>query len=181
MTTALPYGLRDVKLWPLNAATGGLGTVVDLPYMQTFSFSEAEEYSELRGDDSLVATRGRGANIEWELESGGISLEAYVCINGGSLVITGTGITEVKTYHKRSTDSRPNFRVEGQAMSESGGDFHVVIYNCKANDALEGELADGEFWISTASGVGMPLGDDNDLYEFIQNATSSAIDATPDS
>lgn len=179
MTDALPYGIRDVKLWPLNPATEGLGTAVDLPNMQTFSFSEAEEYSELRGDDKLVATRGKGANVEWELDSGGISLEAYVTLNGGTLTITGTGSTEVRTYHKRSTDARPSFRVEGQAMSESGGDFHVIIFNCKANDKLEGELTDGEFWISKASGVGLPLGTDDDLYEFVQSATATAIDATP--
>ena len=43
------------------------------PHMQTLTFGETEEYEELRGDDKLVATHGKGAQVEWDLEAGGIS------------------------------------------------------------------------------------------------------------
>lgn len=171
--TTLPYGLRDVKVAPI-AADGTIGTLVDLPNSQTFSFSEAEDYQELRGDDKVVAKRGNGPTVEWDLESGGISLEAYVVINGGILTETGVDPAIIKTYKKKSTDSRPDFYVEGQAISESGGDFHVTLHRCKADGGVEGELADGEFWVSKASGTG--IGNDlDDLYDFVQNNTETPI------
>jgi hypothetical protein len=175
MAEALPFGLRDVKLTPLDEE-GTEGTAVDLPNSRTFSFEETESYEELRGDDRVVATRGTGAAVSWELESGGISLEALVVLNGGAVVITGTGATEVKTYSKKVTDARPEFKVEGQAMSESGGDFHVVIHRCKANSSVSGELSDGSFWLTSASGVGMAKRDGSDeLYDLVQNVTATAI------
>ncbi len=177
---ALPYGLRDVRLWYLSP-NGGLGAAVDLPNARTLSFSEAEEYTELRGDDKVVATRGQGAQVEWELEAGGISLEAYVILNGGTLTITGTGSTLVKSWSKKSTDARPEFRAEGQAMSESGGDFHATLFRCKASEGVEGSMQDGEFLLTNASGVALGTRDSDDLYELVQNATVTSINDTPGS
>ena len=86
MTATLPYGLRDVKVWP---AGGAVDDGIDLPNAQTFSFEESEEFTELRGDDKVVATRGQGPGVAWELGSGGIDLEAYAIINGGEVVVSG--------------------------------------------------------------------------------------------
>lgn len=172
MDEALPFGLRDVKLTPI--VDGVLGTAVDLPNSRTFSFEEAEDFEELRGDDKVRATRGKGPSVSWELEAGGISLEALVVIGGGTVVVTGTGATEVKTYSKKVTDSRPEFQVEGQALSESGGDFHALLYRCKVNGNISGELGDGAFWLTGASGIAMGDASDN-LYDLIHNATVTAI------
>jgi hypothetical protein len=171
---SLPYGLRDVKISPITAATGVVGTPVDLPNAQTFSFEEAEEFTELRGDDKVVATRGTGASVSWELGAGGIDLAAYALMNGGVVVVSGTGATAKKTYTKKTTDIRPEFKVEGQAMSESGGDFHAVVYRCKATEGVNGSLEDGEFWVTSASGTA--LGNSSDtLYDLVENATATAI------
>jgi len=172
-SSALPFGLRDVRLTPLSDA-GVLGTPVDLPAARTFSFSEAEDFEELRGDDGVVAIRGQGATCEWELEAGGISLDAWKVLSGGTVVASGTTPALKKVFSKNFADSRPYFKVEGQAISDSGGDFHVVIFKCKANDSLEGELADGQFWLSAASGEGIPNITGN-LYEFTHNETAIAI------
>lgn len=170
---SLPYGLRDLKVTPYNAA-GTLGTLVDFPNARTLSFEESEDFEELRGDDKVVANRGKGPTVSWEMEGGGISLEAYAAINGGTVVLTGVAPSQVKTYSKKSTDSKPRFKIEGQALSESGGDFHPVIYNAKATDGVSGELADGAFWLTGASGVG--IGDATDkLYDFVQNETAKTI------
>lgn len=174
--TSLPYGLRDVKVFPIVAGVVGAG--VDLPNSQTFSFEEAEEFTELRGDDKVVATRGQGPSISWELGAGGISLEAYAVMNGGEVVTSGTGPTLVNTYSKKGTDAKPEFKVEGQAISESGGDFHAVVYRCKASDGISGELTDGEFWVTSASGTAIATEAD-DLYDFVENATETAIDVGP--
>lgn len=177
LAETLPYGLRDVKVTPYTNSTT-LGTSVDLPASRTFSFEEGEDFEELRGDDKLIAMRGNGASVSWELESGGISLEAYAVIAGGAITSSGTSPNEVKTYKKKVTDSRPEFKVEGQAMSESGGDSHVVLDRCKATENLTGELADGSFWLTGASGTAFPSrlsGNTDQVYRFIQNETATSI------
>lgn len=169
----LPYGLRDVKLSPIDDA-GAVGTAVDLPASRVFSFSEAEEFEELRGDDKVIAIRGKGPSVEWSLEAGGISLNAYVVMSGGTVVEAGATPAETRTLTKLVTDNRPYFQAEGQAISDSGGDFHAKIFKCRASDSLEGELSDGTFFLSSASGTG--IGNDSDeLYEFTANETAVAI------
>jgi hypothetical protein len=88
----LPYGLRDVKITPYvdAAATTLAGASIDLTNSQTFSWTESEDYETLRGDDSDVATHGKGAQIQWELASGGLSFEAYAAMAGGTVGTTGT-------------------------------------------------------------------------------------------
>lgn len=170
---ALPYGMRDVKLTPYNTA-GALGTAVDLPAMQTLSFSEAEEFSTLRGDDGTVAIRGRGATVGWDLESGGVSLAAWAIIAGGTVTETGIAPSRVRKLAKKGTDVRPYFKAQGQAISDSGGDFHAILFKLRATGDLEGEMADGEFWVSSASGEGIPDAN-GDLYHLIQNEAITAI------
>jgi hypothetical protein len=172
-TNALPYGLRDVKLAPLDSVDT-IGTRVDLPASQTFSFSETEEVTELRGDDVLIAIKGKGAKVEWDLEAGGISLQAYVIMSGGTYSLTGVTPNQVRKVAKAGTDARPYFYVEGQAISDSGGDWHGRVFKCKVTDALEGDMKDGEFWVTKASGQGLP-NLTNQLYELIQNETATAI------
>jgi hypothetical protein len=178
-THPLPYGLRDVKLTAYtDAAATTLGTSVDLPVGRTFSFSEAEEFTELRGDDKVVATRGQGSTVEFELESGGISLDAWKVLSGGTLTSTGTAPAQSKKLSKKSTDARPYFKVEGQIISDSGGDVHCVLPKCKITDSLEGEFSDGEFMLTNASGtaIGSTLtGQEDVVYEMTQNETAVAI------
>ena len=172
---ALPYGIRDIKLFPI-AADGSIGAAVDLPVAQTLSFSEAEEYTELRGDDRLVAVHGQGPTVEFDLEAGGISLEAWQVLTGGTLSETGVTPNSVKSLTKKTTESRPYFRIEGQAINDVAGDTHVVIYKAKVTDNLEGEFADGEFFVTKCSGQGLGDADDN-LYTFTWNETEDAIAA----
>jgi len=175
---ALPFGLRDVRLTPLGANGATPGTPVDLPVSRTLSFSEAEDFEDLRGDDSLVASHGSGPRVEWSLEAGGISLEAYAVMAGGTVTSTGTTPAIKKTYSKAATDARPYFKIEGQSINDNGGDFHCLIYRAKADGSLEGEQSDGSFWISSASGKGYPSLEATPIgkvYDFIQNETAVAI------
>ena len=178
LAEALPYGIRDIKLRPLSAGGTTLGTAVDLPNARTLSFEEAEEFEELRGDDQVVATRGSGPSVSWSLESGGISLESLVVINGGTVTVTGVAPAQIKKYRKLVTDARPEFQAEGQAMSESGGDFHTVLFRCKASENISGEFADGAFFLTSAGGSALPgktTGNVGALYDFIHNETAVAI------
>jgi hypothetical protein len=179
-TIPLPYGLRDVKVTPYTtAAATTLGTPsVDLPNARTFSFSEAEEFTELRGDDKVVTTRGQGASVDWDLESGGISFEVLKTIAGGAITETGTTPAMVKKYSKLVTDARPFFKIEGQAISDSGGDVHCVLDRCRVTGNVEGSFGDGEFFLTAASGVALPsliTARTDMLYEFVQNETAVSI------
>ncbi len=181
--TSLPYGIRDCKLTRYTDASGTIldSNSVDLPYMQTFSFSESEEFNELRGDDKVIAIRGKGSLVDWQIESGGIDFSAWEVLSGG--VVSETGLTPNRVWNlrKKSTATRPYFRLEGKAISDSGGDMHCTVYRCRANDTIEGEFKDGEFLVTSASGQGLPILDDaNDLiYEFRINETPANISGTP--
>jgi hypothetical protein len=177
-TKALPYGLRDVQLTPMGVDGATPGSPVDLPASQTLSFSETEDFEELRGDDTVQASHGSGPIVEWELESGGISLEAYAVMAGGSIVTSGVSPNVTKRYTKSINDARPYFKIEGRAVNDNGGDFHGIIYRAKADDSLEGELSDASFWITSASGKGYGSLEGATLgrvYDFVHNETETEI------
>lgn len=172
---SLPFGMRDIQVTPI-ATDGTLGTMIDLPNAQTLSFEESEDFEELRGDDKVVAKRGKGPSVSFELAAGGISLEALVVINGGVLTTSGVAPNVVKTYSKKATDQRPKFRAEGQALSESGGDLHTVLYECKVDDSFSGEFSDGGFFVTNASGTAYGSAANADaIYDFVQNEVATAI------
>jgi hypothetical protein len=179
-TIPLPFGIRDIKITPYtdDTATVLAGASIDLPNARTLTFAEAEEFEELRGDDSLVATHGAGPQVEWELAGGGVSLEVVAAMYGGTVGTTGVTPNQIKTLSKLVTQSRPYFKCEGQAISDSGGDLHCVIYRCKATDNLTGEFTDGAFFLTGASGSGlksMEAANLNKVWAFVQNETAVAI------
>lgn len=181
MPISLPFGLRDVKITPYTdgSATVLAGSRIDLPNSQTFSFAETEAFEELRGDDSLVSTHGNGPIVNWSLEGGGISLEAVQAMYGGTILTTGTTPNQVKRLRKLKTDQRPYFKVEGQMISDAGGDLHAVVWRCKATDDLSGEFADGKFFLTGAAGQGLGClivgADLNVVWDLVQNETAIAI------
>jgi len=182
LPTALPYGVRDIKLTAYSDAEGKtLGsTVVDFPNARTMSFSETEEFEELRGDDRVVTTRGKGAIVEFDFEAGGLSLDVWKVIGGGTITDSGTTPAMKRTYTKTGRSGRPWFLTEGQVISDSGGDLHVILYRCRMTDKLEGSFEDGAFFLTAGSGTALPLlNDENDvLYDIIQNETAAAISQT---
>ena len=179
----LPYGLRDVKVRGFTdaGATTPAASAIDLPYGRTFSFSEAEDFEELRGDDSTITTRGKGPAVDWELESGGVSLAAYQAIAGGAVTALGTTPNQSNRFRKFTTDSRPFFKVGGQIISDSGGDFHGILYRCRATGDLGGEFGDGQFFLMGAQGRGFGSFEAsvlNALYDLIQNETATGLTLT---
>jgi hypothetical protein len=177
-TKALPFGMRQIRLTPLGAGGDTPGTAVTLPVARKLTFSEVEDFTELRGDDAPQATHGSGPSVEWDIEAGGISLEAYAVIAGGAVTSAGVTPNIIKTYRKLDSDVRPYFKMEGRAINDNGGDFHVLIYRCKADGSIDGEFADGAFWLTSCSGKGYgsleatPLGR---VYDFLHQETAAAI------
>ena len=184
VTDGLPYGVRDIKLTQYLDALGMIlgPSSVDLPYIQTLNFTEAEEYSELRGDDKLITTRGKGSQVNWDLESGGLPIAAWAVFTGGSVIERGLAPDREIELQKTATQARPWFRIDGKIISDSGGDVLVRIYRCRANGDITANFQDGEFQTSNVTGVGYPLLDDtNDLlYSIFRRETSKALTLTPD-
>ena len=179
-SAALPYGIRDIKLTPYTDAAGTVlsGTSVDLPNARTLAFSDTEEFNELRGDDKVVATHGNGPSVTWNLESGGLPFEAFKIMAGGAVSESGSAPNQKRVFAKKTTDQRPYFRVEGQAISDSGGDVHVILHRCKATGNLEGSFADGEFFLTAADGVALGLESGpyaDEVYRFEYNETVTNI------
>ncbi|MET0416549.1 MAG: IPT/TIG domain-containing protein [Actinoplanes sp.] len=184
----LPYGLRDVKLiqYPTLAADTFGSTLVDLPVARTMSFNETEEYEDLRGDDALQTSHGQGAQVEWEMESGGMSFAAGGVISGATVIESGISPNQIKRLRKKSTDQRPFFTAIGMSVSDNGGDFQGLIWRARATGNLEHELGDGQFLIPSASGIGFPCKVSgmvggmevlDSVYDFIQRETVGAIAA----
>lgn len=184
LATALPYGLRDIRITPYADASGSVlgSTVLDLPNARTLSFSESEDFEELRGDDRVVTTRGKGAVVEWEMEAGGLDLDVWKALSGGTIIDSGTSPNRKRVYRKAGRQNRPWFYTEGQVISDSGGDVHAILYRCRATDKLEGAFEDGSFFLTNGSGTALPLLEDGDgddiLYDIIQNETAAAISST---
>ena len=170
---ALPYGMRQIVLIPLTGATEG--TPVPLPVSRTLSFKESEEFEQLEGDDTVAAIHGKGPIVDWELEAGGISLEAWEVMSGGTVTTSGTTPNITVSLKKNATDARPYFKIKGRSIGDSGGDFHVIIERAKVTGDLEGELSNGAFMLTNCSGQGIGATDDGDLWEFQVHETATAI------
>lgn len=177
--TPLPFGLRQVRITPYTDVSALVlaASSIALPNSQTFSWTEAEDFEDLRGDDRLQTSHGKGPEIDWELTAGGLPLEAYAAIAGGTVNTTGVTPNLIKTYRKLVTDQRPPFKVEGRSISDSGGDVHGIVYRCKATGDVTGVMEDGKFWISGFKGKGYaslitPI---DAVYDFVQNETAVAV------
>lgn len=180
---AYPFGMRKIMITPItNAATEAYGTPLQLPASRTMSWSEAESFTELRGDDKKITSRGQGANVSWEMEAGGYKADVIKAIYGHALTETGTTPAQVSRLRRTANDSRPFFKAEGQALSDNGGDVHIVLYRCRATGDFDGEFADGQWYLSNASGEAFPsvlaspggIAGTDVLYDIIQNETVTA-------
>lgn len=175
----LPFGLRDVKIFALDGTGARVVPGVDLPVSQTFSFKETVSSEQLMGDDVIQGSHDYNPVVEWELDAGGYSLEAYVLLSGGTLTTSGTTPAQKKVLSKLTTNQRPYFEVEGQAISDSGGDMHVVVYRAKCDGDLDGKFDNGTFALTKATGKAYGRIDNQKLWDFVQNETAVTIVVGP--
>lgn len=187
MTTPLPvatypFGLRDVKLYPFLDQQGTVLAAegVDLPAAQTFSFADAADTVDLRGDDELLAQASTGGQVNWTLEAGGISLAAWAILTGGQIIESGAAPNRTITLRKCSDDTRPYFQVRGLVMSESGGDNVAVVYRAKCSGDISGQFGDGAFFVTSADGIGLPMPGTKLLYDIIQHESRTFLPTTPE-
>lgn len=179
-----PYGLRQLMLTPYTDAQGTVlgNTSYPMPVAMTMAFSETEQFDELRGDDVLVAVHGRGPQVDWSLESGGIPIKPWSIISGAVVIEEGVTPNRKVRLRKSGDDVRPYFRIDGRSVSDSGGSVTGRIYRCKANGRLQADRRGGSFATSNIDGVGLPLLGDQGrwLYEWIQYETDTPLSTTPE-
>jgi len=165
-----PYALEEVIL------TNMAGTVqVTLPVQQKLKFSILVKSGELENAyGELQALAARAVGVEWELEHGGISLEAIALMNGGTVVTAGATPNETKTLSGTIGTSFPYFKVYGKSLGDGIDDVHVKLGKCKLMEAIEGEFGNGEFFVTSCKGKGMKDASGK-AFDIVQNETASDL------
>lgn len=161
-----PYGIRDIKLLPLPS-----GTAVDLPAARTLKFTEEPVTAELDGDDVTVAIVTFTKNVPFELEAGGISLEAYAVMTGRTLANAGTTPSQTQTMSAVGGDSFPYIKIYGKVVGDVG-DLHVKLLKAKVQQ-IEGEFKNGEFMVTKCSGIAIDNG--TKIMDIVWNETAAAL------
>lgn len=166
-----PFGLRQITVVPLPS-----GTAVVLPAAQTLSFSESLISGELRGDDAVQAIAAITDKVEWSLEAGGISFDALKVMTGRTIATTGTTPSQKNTLTIAAGDNMPYFKIYGKVINDDGSDTHCLLHKCKLTGGLEGEFAEGEFYIQSCEGVAISNG--TKIAEFVHNESATTVPAS---
>ncbi len=167
-----PFGLYDIKLTNIGGTTQ-----VDLPYARTLQLKERLVSGELRGDGKTVSVVAEVDALEFSLEAGGISLEALALMTGRTATEEGTTPSRTNTLTGSGAERYPYFKIYGKSLGDSTDDVHVKLYKCKLTSAPEGQLADGEFFVTQASGLCIDDGS-NGIYDVVQNETATDLPTT---
>jgi hypothetical protein len=166
------YGLNDIKI------TNLAGTVqADLPVSQQLTMRTRVKSGELSGDDRLVAVAAFIEAAEWQLNAGGIDLDALAIMVGNSVVVGGTSPNETSTLNLSGGDNLPYFKIYGKSLGEGDDDLHVKLYKCKITGNFEGTFQDGQFFVSNFSGIAVDDGV-NGVVDVVQNETAAALPAS---
>ena len=166
-----PFGLNNVKLYPLPSGAG-----VALPVDRVLKFKERVQSGELKGSGKIASVSTISEAVEWELEGGGISLEAYALMTGRTVVSSGTTPTAQTKLTGHAALAFPYFMIKGQTLGDGIDDIHCIIYKAKLTDGLSGDFQDGQYMMTSVKGIGV---DDttNGIYDFIQHETATALPA----
>ena len=167
--TIRPFGLRDIKLTNIG------GTLqVDLPQARTLTVKERLVSGELHGDDAVQAVVAFSDAIEWELEAGGISMEAYVLMTGRTVTLASTTPNQTNTLPVNAGDAYPYFKIYGKSMGDGIDDVHVKLNKVKLTTAIDGQFRDSEFYVMKCAGIGVDPGGGNTM-EIVQNETATTL------
>ena len=163
------YGLREVKLTSHDATP----VTVALPAARTLTFSEEYTEADLEGNDKTVASVGFPKKLNWDLEAGGVTLEAWAIMTGESVVTAGTTPDQTETMTRHAGTSSPYFTIEGRSLGDNGDDIEVKIPNAKLG-SFEGNLEFETFALTKCSGSAIDDGT-NGLYIVKKKETAAAL------
>ena len=145
----------------------------------------AQGFDEVRGKISeLEAAVASGGSADFSAVNAALDTVAGQAqslddIVPDTVVETGTTPSRVVTLRKCSDDLRPYFRIDGQIMSDSGGDVTAVVYRAKCNGDISGQFGDGKFFVTSANGIGLAVPGSRLLYDIVQHEGAYWLDTTP--
>lgn len=161
------FGLREVKLV-------GAASSVSLNAAQTLTFKERVKGGELSGNDKTLSVASASDAVEWELEEGGISMAAYALMTGRTATLAGTTPDQTVTLNADANTSFPYFKIYGRSIGDGTDNVHVKIYKAKLTSGMEGQFADGEFFVTKCSGIAIDDGSVG-IYDIVHNETAAAL------
>lgn len=164
----VPFGLRQVVITDENGANA-----VALPRGLLLTVTPRMEAAEFGVNGVLVGAVTMVTGADWEVEAGGISLEAWARLTG--LTLTAAGSTPNRTWSMAAGAGAvfPYCRVYGRAVGAVGtDDVYCRLYRCKVT-SLEGTFRRGEFWITSCAGVAVKHA--SGVLEFVQRETGAAL------
>lgn len=169
-------GLREIDITPIDPDTLALGTPIPLPGSQVLTFKRKQDKKSLRGNDRTIDTSIQNIAADWSFDHGGlIPLDAAEVLSGGTLEVSGTSPNEVKTLTQRSTDQPGFFRIRGRSVNSKGvSGSKIVYYYCQC-ETFEGEMKDGEYWVSKAGGEAIGHPSNDKVWDLVQEETSVAL------
>jgi hypothetical protein len=162
----VPFGLRQIALYDSAGANKVL-----LPAALMLHVTPLLQSARFEADGRMVGAASFVTGAEWELEAGGISLEALARLTGDTATEAGTTPGRTLTMATAAGDAMPYVRIYGRAVSDTGGVL-CRLYRCKV-EAMEGTFRDGEFWVTYAQGVA--VSDGTRVFEFVQQETAAAL------
>lgn len=148
-----PFGLRQVTLTPVDG-----GAAVELPRARLLRFGETVLSGRQRGWGKIDRVVTVSDAVVFELEAGGISLEAYALMTGRTVTTSGTTPNQTTTLAGAAHKAFPYFKIVGKALSDTRDDATVTIFKAKLTDGLSGDFQDGQFWMSACRGMGIDDG-----------------------
>jgi len=170
MGSSKPFGLRKIKLASID-----LSQIASLSDAQTLGFKEKVTSGEMKGNDRISAVVSFTEAVEWDIENGGISFEAYSIITGRPVITAGVTPNQTVSITGRGGDIFPYFLIFGQSVSDKRDDLHCKLFKCKAT-SFEGKFGEGKFWVSKFKGLAVPDEDNDDkIFEFVENETATPI------
>jgi len=163
-----PFGLRQVKLTDEAGANA-----VTLPRALMMHVTPRMEVTEFTAEAVVVGTSVFAAAADWELEAGGLSLEAWAKLTGLSAAAAGSTPNRTWTMTAAAGAEFPYLRVYGRAVGDAGSDdVYCVMYRCKLT-SIEGSFRRGDFYITSCAGVA--VSNATGLYQFVQRETGAAL------
>ncbi len=161
-----PFGLRQIALY----SSDGSGKIL-LPAAMMLHCTPKIEAETFSAEGRNVGAAAFLSGAEWELEAGGLSLEAYGKLTGLTAASAGSTPNRTLTLAADAGNAFPYIRIYGRAVSDTG-DVYCRLYRCKLT-AIEGTFRGKEFWISYASGVAVSNG--TAVLDFVQHETGAAL------
>jgi len=172
-------GLDDVKIFEVTADTSGTltyGSAVDIPSMQDINLTPNYIQRPLMQDEEIDGYYSKLQSLSWSFSNVKVSLDALNILEGGTITSTGSTPNQKHTYTLSDTSVPKYFKLEGKInySSDAIGDFHLVLYKCKALSVYV-EYKAQNYAIISASGIAIPTVNNSKIRDYVVNETATAI------